>query len=102
MSEITWSELKDAPVRNRPHGTTIWDLWEGDNGAKAIVVKIEAVAGLGNELFVDSVRFQPPALFVIDEIGDQDRIEQLGFDRRILNLQHIFDATVKVARHPIA
>ena len=42
MSEITWMELKDAPVRNRLHGTTIWDLWQGDNGAKAMVVKIEA------------------------------------------------------------
>ena len=42
MSEITWMELKDAPVRNRPHGATIWDLWQGHNGAKAMVVRIEA------------------------------------------------------------
>ena len=42
MKEISWVELKDASVRTRPHGTTIWDLWQGENGAKAMIVEIEA------------------------------------------------------------
>lgn len=41
MKEISWAELDNAPMRQRPHGTTIWDLWQGEDGAKALVVKIE-------------------------------------------------------------
>lgn len=42
MNEITWTELNNAPMRTRADGVTIWDLWQGENGAKALVVKIEA------------------------------------------------------------
>lgn len=42
MEGVVWADIETAPIRTRAHGTKIWDLWKGENGAKALVVKIEA------------------------------------------------------------
>ena len=65
MKEITWIETKDAPVRDRAHGTNIWDLWQGENGAKAMIVKIEA-GGKFAELDIHEPG--PEEVYVVDGI----------------------------------
>ena len=65
MKEITWIETKDAPVRTRAHGAKIWDLWQGENGTKAMIVKIEA-GGKFAELDIHEPG--PEEVYVVDGI----------------------------------
>jgi anti-sigma factor ChrR (cupin superfamily) len=84
MTNISWIEMKDAPVRSRAHGTKIWDLWQGEKGAKALIVKIEAggkfadidVHEPGSEevyvvegVFNDGVRNYPAGTFIHNPKG---------------------------------
>src|SRR3546814_13068931 len=36
-----------------------------------------------------------------DEVGDEHLVEDLGVDGLILDRDHIFDAAVEIARHPV-
>ena len=42
LEGVVWADIETASMRTRAHGTKIWDLWKGENGAKAMIVKIEA------------------------------------------------------------
>src|SRR3546814_2128877 len=48
-----------------------------------------------------AVWLQYPALLVIDQIGHEYLIENLVVDGRILDRNHIFDAAIEIARHPV-
>jgi anti-sigma factor ChrR (cupin superfamily) len=41
MAEVIWSELKDAPVKERAQGIRLRTLWEGADGASAHVLEID-------------------------------------------------------------
>ena len=56
-----------------------------------IIVQVEFVAVGRLQPGVTAVRIKPPALFIIDQVGDHDLVEQLGVDRRIVDRKHIFD-----------
>src|SRR3546814_19921570 len=49
-----------------------------------------------------AVWLQYPALLVIDQIGHEFLIENLVVDGRILDRNHIFDAALEIARHPVS
>src|SRR3546814_752369 len=51
--------------------------------------------------FGPSVGLQAPTLLGVYEIGHHHLVENLGVDRRILDLQHILDSAVEVALHPV-
>jgi anti-sigma factor ChrR (cupin superfamily) len=93
VKEITWIETKDAPVRARAHGTKIWDLWQGENGAKALIVKIEAggrfaeldIHEPGPEevyvvdgIFNDGVRDYPTGTFIHNPAGSSHLPQSAG------------------------
>ena len=42
MAEVSWARLEDAPVREPYRGVRVRTLWEGEDGAKAQVVEIDA------------------------------------------------------------
>ncbi len=41
MSEVTWKQLDDTPVRELFRGVRLRPLWKGENGAKAQVLEID-------------------------------------------------------------
>ena len=41
MSEVTWGELKDSPVRELFKGIRLKPLWTGKNGASAQLLEID-------------------------------------------------------------
>ncbi len=41
MSAIVWSNGQDSPVRAIFNGISARQLWQGENGAQAVIVKIE-------------------------------------------------------------
>src|SRR3546814_4459288 len=51
--------------------------------------------------FGPSVGLQAPTLLGVYEIGHHHLVENLGVERRILDLQHILDSAVEVALHPV-
>lgn len=63
--QIEWVETKDADKRTRDHGVTIWDLWRGQNSAKALVVEI-APGGRFAELDVHEPG--PEEVFVVSGV----------------------------------
>ena len=84
MAEIVWSELKDAEVKELFPGIRVRRLWNGENGAKAIIFEIDAggcyqgidvhepgpeevyvVAGIFN----DGVRDYPAGTFIHNPAG---------------------------------
>lgn len=84
MSEITWVELKDAPVRERFPGIRLRPLWKGANGRSAHVLEIDAgcrwegldVHEPGPEevyvvsgVFNDGVRDYPAGTFIHNPAG---------------------------------
>jgi hypothetical protein len=84
MHEVTWSMLKDAPVKERFKGIRIRPLWEAENGAKALVLEIDPGCrweGLDlhepgpEEVFVvsgvfnDGVRDYPAGTFIHNPAG---------------------------------
>lgn len=41
MSEITWSNIESAPIKELFEGITLRPLWKGENGASAHVLEID-------------------------------------------------------------
>ena len=41
MSEVVWKEQKDAEVKELCPGIRIRRLWQGENGAKAIIFEVD-------------------------------------------------------------
>jgi anti-sigma factor ChrR (cupin superfamily) len=41
MSEVTWIELKDSPVKEPFNGIRIHQLWKGEKLARALVLEID-------------------------------------------------------------
>src|SRR3546814_1108766 len=56
---------------------------------------------LCSSYLIGAVWLQYPALLVIDQIGHEYLIENLVVDGRILDRNHIFDAAIEIARHPV-
>ena len=84
MSEITWSELKDAPVKELCEGIRRRLLWKGEDGRRAQVLEIDPGAcwdGLdvhepgAEEVYVvsgvfnDGVRDYPAGTFIHNPAG---------------------------------
>jgi anti-sigma factor ChrR (cupin superfamily) len=84
MAEVTWVELKDAPVRERFPGIRLRPLWKGANGQSAQVLEIDAgcrwegldVHKPGPEevyvvsgVFNDGVRDYPAGTFIHNPVG---------------------------------
>src|SRR3546814_1665286 len=55
----------------------------------------------GLHAFGGAVGLQYPALFIVDEVGDEHLIKYLVADGRIVDRDHIFYAAVEVARPPV-
>lgn len=83
-SEVIWTRVEDAPVRDRFPGIRLRPLWEGENGAKAIVLEIDPGGRFGvldvhepgpEEVFVvsgvfnDGVRDYPAGTFIHNPAG---------------------------------
>jgi len=84
VSEIVWSELKNAEVRESSPGVRVRPLWKGENGAKAIIFEIDPgccyqgvdVHEPGPEevyvvsgIFNDGVRDYPSGTFIHNPAG---------------------------------
>ena len=84
MSEVVWTELKDAKVRELVDGVRLRTLWEGDNGARAIVLEIDPGCSFGSldvhkpgpeevyvvaGIFNDGVRDYQPGTFIHNPSG---------------------------------
>ena len=84
MSEIVWSELKDAPVKELSEGIRRRLLWKGEKGRRALVLEIDPGAcydGLdvhepgAEEVYVvsgvfnDGVRDYPAGTFIHNPAG---------------------------------
>ncbi|HMF58049.1 MAG TPA: cupin domain-containing protein [Pyrinomonadaceae bacterium] len=84
MSEIMWTELKDAPVKELYEGVRRRLMWTGENGRRALVVEIDAGAYFkeldvhepgAEEVYVvcgvfnDGVRDYPAGTFIHNPAG---------------------------------
>src|SRR4051812_41551758 len=66
-----------------------------------IMMEVESLALFGSDPLVAAIGLQAPALLGVEQIGDHHLVEHLGVDGRVLDRQHIFDAAVEIARHPV-
>jgi anti-sigma factor ChrR (cupin superfamily) len=84
MSEIVWTNAWEAPAREMYRGIQIRPLWQGADGAKALLVEIQPGARWGEldihepgpeEVFVvsgtfnDGVRDYAPGAFIHNPAG---------------------------------
>ena len=84
LEGVVWSEVKDAPVRELNEGVRIRTLWEGENGAKALIFEVDPGCRMAEldvhepgpeEVFVlsgvfnDGVRDYPAGTFIHNPAG---------------------------------